>query len=601
MKSHARDLLEVVTCVIKDACNKCTAVAFDHRDTVTLVSRLKHEGLSFLTITLPSFGQDFERSLAIGGIEPTFFRSFRKKGGIPAFLSGILALVFDRTTGRLLNDPSIEAIEGIRQIAYTFKKLQVDCHPKRIAAAIDGFKECERDLQSPITPDDQEYFLEVSSCLWDSHFSDFSLDDCLPKHGPGATRERISGNRKYKYERWHERLEPYFPFLGTALSERSCFGAEFKRVTFVNADCEQPVRVITVPKTLKGPRIIAIEPVCMQYTQQAISRYLVRSLEARGFSAGHVNFTDQRINQRAALISSKDGRLSTLDLSSASDRVPLSLAIRMFDGNPVLRDAILACRSRSAELPSGEIITLRKFASMGSALCFPIESMYFFTVVLGSLLKAKNLSVTRRNLKQVSSSVLVYGDDIVVPTYAAVAVMGSLASYACKVNTHKSFWTGKFRESCGMDAYDGDEVTPTYIRQMPPISRRSSRSIVSWVATSNLLYKRGYWITAHHLREKVESIIGALPIVGERCPGLGLVSYMGYPAVKSRGRYQRPEVRAWVPAPVYRKDELDGYGALAKCLLALESPPDIERDVKHLSRTVRSGVVTLKRQWVPIA
>jgi hypothetical protein len=29
----------------------------------------------------------------------------------------------------------------------------------------------------------------------------------LPRHGPGQTQERISGNQKWRFMRWHSRLE----------------------------------------------------------------------------------------------------------------------------------------------------------------------------------------------------------------------------------------------------------------------------------------------------------------------------------------------------------------------------------------------------------
>jgi len=602
MKSHVRILLEVVTNILMDVSNKCTADTFDPRDLITVRSRLEHEGLSFLTITLPSLGRDFERSLAEGGISPNLFRSFKKRGRIPAFLQGIFGCVFDRTTGRLLHDPSIEAIEGIRQVAYTFKKLLVDCAHSRVQETIDGYVQCEQELKEPLDPEDIADFLAVSRALWSTHFSVDMLDTGRPKHGPGATCERISGNQKFNHRTWHERLEPYFPLLDVAFSVNAALEEEFEAVTFVSEEQESPVRVITVPKTLKGPRVIAIEPVCMQYTQQMLSREIVRSLQTHPLTGGQINFSDQSVNGNLAMTSSQTEGFATLDLSSASDRVPYSLAIRMFDSCPEFRDAISACRSKRAKLPDGRILDLEKFASMGSALCFPVESMYFYTICTLALLKKHELPVTKRNLYKVASSVFVYGDDIIVPTDAAVVVMSYLAKFYCKVNTDKSFWTGKFRESCGVDAYDGELVTPTYLRTVPPHDKRSSRELVSWVATSNLFHKRGYWRTAHYLKTKVEKILGSLPVISETSPAMGLVSFMGYPDYRRRGRYQRPEVRAWVPRPIYRSDRLTGYGALTKCLLSLESRSNETFTMKdHLSRTARSGVVTLKRQWAPAA
>lgn len=601
MKSHASDLLELATCVYRDAVAKCTANSPDQRDLTTIRSRVEKEGLSFLTITLPTLGSDLETSLGLGHIAPNAFRSFGKRLKVPAFLQGFFALVFDMGTGRILDEPSIPAIEGIRQIAYTFKKAKLDCSAKRIRTAIRQFIRIESDLKEPLSQEDCQDYRAVCTHLWGNIFSsEVNPTEFIPRHGPGATAERISGNQKFLMQRWHERLEPYFPYYHFAFSSESAYGSkEARGAKFVNGADEQPVRVITVPKTLKSPRIIAIEPVCMQYTQQAVSRYLVSTLERSPLTKGHINFQDQSVNRSLAILSSIDGSRATLDLSSASDRVPLSLAMDMFSTVPDLQGAIYACRSRKAELPTGEVLTLRKFASMGSALCFPIEAMYFYTICIKALIELHSLPVTWEAIKKVAPNVHVYGDDIIVPTYAAEAVSNHLQKYYCKVNVSKSHWTGKFRESCGMDAYSGEEVTPTYVRSMRPRNRRDSSALISWVETSNLFYKKGYWLTSAYMSQICERYIGHLPIVGENCAGLGRVSFQPYLTTERwNDRYQQREVRCWVASPVYQHDKLDGYPALAKCLISShEGPPDPQVDEKHLVRTARHGAVTLKRRW----
>lgn len=605
MKSHESDLLRIAACVYKDAAAKCpTESPYQERDLDTLRARVENEGLSFLTITLPQLGADLERSLSKGGIEPGLFRNFRKRLKVPAFLQGFFAQIFDVGTGLLLPEPCVTSIEGIRQIAYTFKKVKLDCSPKRIRKAIAKFMVDEHELQRPIPQCDVDDFVSVCKAIWPYVVSGLSLDDAQPKHGPGATAERISGNAKYIHRRWHERLEAYFPFFHNAYSSETALWSKDKtleKVTFVPAEQEEPVRVITVPKTLKAPRIIAIEPVCMQYTQQAISKVLVQTLETSKFTAGQVNFTDQSINQRLALKSSADESLATLDLSAASDRVPVSLALRMFDSNPVLQGAIFACRSRSASLPTGDVIPLSKFASMGSALCFPVEAMYFYTICVASLLKSRKLPVTPANARKCGADVYVYGDDIIVPVGEVEVVVDGLQKYYCKVGSDKSFWTGKFRESCGMDAYNGEEVTPTYVRNSRPRNKHDGSALLSWVASSNLFYKKGYWKTASHMINVCESILGKLPIVGPACAGLGKHSFQPYVSAKRWNRkYHRPEVRTWVAAPVYRKDKLEGCSALTKSLLQLEARDKTSFGTvgaDHLVRTARHGAVSLKRRW----
>jgi len=608
LKSNVSDSLELLEYVYKDASNKCIADVSDLRDLITIRSRTENEGMSFLTITLPNFCRDFERALSNGIIDSTMFRNFRKIGAIPCFLQGMLSQIFSRETGRIneYEEDFPSVVETVRQLCLTFKKLEVDCTPERTAIAFSSYIEIEQSIEMSSVPTvDAANFMAVSSILWDNDLVGIKLTECSPRHGPGATAESISGNQKYIWQFWHDRLEPYFPLIDNAYPLGMPIDAkELDLVTIVKPEDEKPVRVIAVPKTLKSPRIIAIEPVCMQYVQQGIRNVLYDVIESSRFAGGHVNFRDQSINQRLALDSSSTCRLATIDLSDASDRVPRDLALEMFRSNPDLRDAIDACRSTRAQLPDGTIIgPLKKFASMGSALCFPVEAMYFYTICVVACLQAANLPVTPRNCFKVSRDVYVYGDDIIVPTTYAVTVLEHLRKYNCKVNTNKTFVSGNFRESCGIDAYRGYEVTPTYVRRTCPENRQQADQLISWTATSNSFYKKGYWMTARFMQCKLESILGELPFVSDTSAGLGRTSFLGFRSIQRWNRkLHRFEVNCWIPRPVYRIDKLEGYGALTKAFLKLEDlkNPLVSRDAHHLERSARHHAVALKRGWLPI-
>lgn len=621
MKSNVSDPVELATCIYIDAVAKCSAVSSDLRDLLTIKSRVEDEGISFLTITLPNFCKDFERALSEGGIDSTHFQGFRKCGAIPAFLQGMLSLIFNRETGRILDehDDTPTLVESVRQVCLFFKKVEIPCTPERELQAIIRYTEVEQENQlfalqpTPIS----DTFRNVCRVLWDNMLGDLRPDMLLPRHGPGATSERILGNQKYVWRRWHERLEPFFPFFNFAYSYSAVDSREFQQVTFVPEQDEDPVRITLVPKTLKSPRIIAIEPVCMQYAQQAVQAALYERLETYWLTRGHVNFRDQVVNQQLAIESSRSGRLATIDLSDASDRVLLIHAEEMFRGNPVLWDAIEACRSRRAKLPEGQILSLSKFASMGSALCFPVEAMFFYTVCVVARLEKRNLPVTPRNVFMTSRDVYVYGDDLVVPVEDAEVVLDHLRKNNCKVNTAKTFYSGKFRESCGADAYNGSLVTPVYLRRQRPKNKLSVSELASWVASANALYLKGYWHTADRMFRTCESILGTLPYISPTSDGLGRVSVLNYRSIERwNGDHQVYESRPWCVKSVYSSDIVDGYPALQKCLLSLERRsrgiPDssdwgLRRDVpvvvanpNHLRETARRSAVTLKRCWVPI-
>jgi hypothetical protein len=625
MKSNASDRLELVRVVYKDACTKCIADVFDLRDLETIKSRVENQGESFLTITLPNFSRDFERSLANGFVDPSCFRSFKKHGLIPAFLRGIIGQIFDYKTGRIYDEENCTnwsdfptLVEAVRQICCTFKKVKDDCSPERVTASLRNFSSIERELQSfTLGPEDLQVFDRISSMLWASMLADLQLDALHPKHGPGATADKLSGNRKHRWSSWNERLEPYFPFLGNALPLGAYESKEFKLVTYIPEGEETPVKVCPVPKTMKSPRIIAIEPVAMQYVQQSIQDVLYERIEGSRIYGGQINFTDQSINQELALKSSEDDSFATIDLSDASDRVPLDLAIRMFSTHPDLRDAIMSCRSTRARLPDGTVIgPLRKFASMGSALCFPVEAMYFYTICVIALLEGMQLPVSFANIKLVCRRIYVYGDDLIVPVDQATIVLENLQKYNCKVNANKTFVSGNFRESCGVDAFRGHEVTPTYVRYNRPKNKHQASEVISWVETANSFFKKGYWATASFMFSTCERIIGPLPYVGDDSECLGRISFLGFRGYRSskmsfvtrtghveryNRKYQRHEIKAWTPRPVYRSDMIDGYSALGKSLhdlRLLDPSSDLSRDRRHLERSALYGAVALTRRWV---
>lgn len=590
------------------------------RDVQTLRRRVKHEGDSFITITLPNFCRDFERSLDMGRIAPGSFLSFRKtRKGIPAFLQGFLSNVFD-SDGVLLAGPSIDCISSVRQICLFGKKISRPCIDARNRDAIDGFSKCDDDVVDPEEGQMLRYFRIVARHIMSSFnlTREAILEEMVPKHGPGATQERISGNQKWCFKTWHQRLTdagiPFQLAFGTSCSEdeqSTQFPSE------VGVWDEAPVRVVLVPKTQKTPRVIAVEPVCMQFVQQGLLNVLVPRIENSRLTGGHVNFTDQSVNQGIALRSSSDGSLATIDMSEASDRVSCTHVIELLSSVPWFRDAVLAARSRVAKLPNGDLVTLKKFASMGSALCFPMEALVFYTTIIASRILRAGLFPSAQNVYSFGRSVYVYGDDIIFPTDEASAICDDLEAFGFKVNRHKSFWNGKFRESCGADCYDNEWVTPVYLRRDLPTDRSDATGIVSSIETCNQLSQAGYTSTATVIRDAVERLLGPLPtlthvsapavrvfVAGKwvrnplGTPALGWTSFSGrFPPRRWDPALQRVLHRCWVAVSSKCDDILDGYPALAKCFRVIGSDA---LDDEHLVSSPRPYSLTLKRRWVPL-
>lgn len=163
-------------------------------------------------------------------------------------------------------------------------------------------------------------------------------------------------------------------------------------------------------------------------------------------------------------------------------------------------------------MPDGSILELRKFASMGSALCFPIEAMVFASIVAYSIISQSGRQPSHESLLKATSQFTVYGDDIIVPSETGSGVIACLEASGLKVNYDKSFLTGLFRESCGGDYYAGVDVTPVYCRRWDDTGTlRSPDNILSYVSLANQFYLRGLWHSAEYLRTFVSSKVKGIP------------------------------------------------------------------------------------------
>jgi hypothetical protein len=333
-----KSLIALLRCILEESGIRCgTSTA---RDFKRITSRIEHEGISFLTISLAKFGKDFTQSLDEGFVGNASFAGFQRRGALPELLRGLLCRVFDPFSGRLLDSPDVEAIRCVRQITLMWAKIlpdsspgleKIQVSPNRVDLAITKWIQCEQDVRSSdrsLFSEERnvEDFQRIGSLLWRDFFS--SIDNRLydeilsPKHGPGATADKLRGNAKYKLRLWTARLEEIFPHWEYLIpnpqspDQLDWLGS----VQILEPGAELPVKVITVPKTLDSPRIIAIEPTAMQYMQQSVLAVMVQEIPRFYQTREFMQFESQEPNQRLAREGSLTGNLATLDLSEASDR-----------------------------------------------------------------------------------------------------------------------------------------------------------------------------------------------------------------------------------------------------------------------------------------
>lgn len=582
------------------------------KDVAYYSRRLIEEGDSFATITLPSF-----YAAILAGIEKGFisradfpgFRSRGKRGPLPGFLQGLVMKIFD-INGVHRSDADPDAVFGIGMICNWLKKPKAECSPKRLRKALKQFVTTEEEIgKLRIYPDPM--LDHISGILFGgSIFADVSSDVLTCRHGPGATAERLMLNERKQIKQWSERLNDVMPVEDHAILNHSWYD-DLDQVHLRSLTQELPVRVVFVPKTMKTPRVIAIEPSYVQFAQQSVMDYLVERLETHPLTARSVHFTDQSVNKHAAYRASIDLKHATMDLSEASDRVSLALVQTIFARSPIL-PFLLGTRSAHASLDNMKTsFFLKKFASMGSATCFPVEAMVFYALIQRALHEYYKTPVSSRSILRFSREIHVYGDDLIVPSETRGIVTRTLEAYGLKVNVAKSFSNGPFRESCGGDYYKGYDVTPVYLRYMlPALGDRPDATVVeSLVETSNLLYKRGLWGTAQALRDYIERLVGCT-IPRTYIPGEGLTffSYRHMTNCRYDNSMHTYAQKRLVLSPIKKEDKVVESAALFEALRPASRRSKLGYRPRALfpsvgfaidfNQSVKRGVFKVKHRWI---
>lgn len=563
------------------------------KDIETLTSRYQTEGLSFLTKTLPLLGKALDRGLV--GLRfniPNGFKRSHRSASTPAFMQAYFNLVFD-DHGFLLDGASADAIRHLRQVFYFAYKLDVPYSAKENSRVIENFLSTDQGLQlsdSPLSIDIQS----LAKIITWKVFRSFDPKDILPRHGPGAVATGEKRDDKWIFSRLYNAIHQYYPYYdyyvvgrGREIIDRLDWYRSLQRL---ESGC---AKVVLVPKDSRGPRLISCEPLEYQWIQQGLGRKLATFLESGNpLTQGVVNFTHQEVNRQLAQISSANQQYATIDLRDASDRVSTRYVRSVFNRTPSILRALEASRTTETKLPDGRVVTLNKFAPMGSALCFPVESYIFWVTVVSAIIIAKKLP-----LNVVAKQVFVYGDDIIVPTDWASLSIQALTEVGLIVNLDKSCLTGFFRESCGMDAFKGIDVTPSRLRTAWSNRKFDGSALFSYTALANSLAKLGYMEARDFLWQELDRLYGFIPYGVDRSSFPHKVSESSIRAeflnrTKLRWRFNRDYQRLEFKVHTLRKSrvhsKLEGWPRLMRDIIA-PSFGDPSFTVLPLSMKIKSG------------
>jgi len=645
LKSYADYALRVLYAQLDDCADRYPGLRLEFdRDKRRLSSAVEHHGLRFITETMAAYRKHFDKCLDARRLTPSHLHHFgvvSKKRVIPHLFKGLTLRVFDHL-GELRNDIDLYSVESLRQLLGVGRKIRVDCgYPNKVAAVaefIDIDEKCSsptlnwadpevtladqihvggeisltdhggldlaasKETLTPIEAVSVAHSVQraadyIACCL--GHFDPY---DWCPRHGPGAVSDQRFGVDKYDFRSWPDRLERVFPFADFAFSSWSVAGdaASDTCVRLISDDV--PAKMSCVPKTTKAPRLIAAEPTALQWCQQVIRDYMYRRTNdtcLRKF----IRFDDQTKNGSLALEASSSLSHWTIDLSSASDRISCWHVERVFRRSPHLLSALCATRAQSVRQDitrkHPRIVPLRKFSTMGNATTFPVQSLFFLAVCLGAISWKRGIPVAKLVRQASEREVRIFGDDLIVPADCAQIVVDVLHTFRLKVNTAKTFGGSNFRESCGVDAFQGHEVTAANVLDMPERSRPGS--IVSCVDVHNNLLQKGWDRTATMIRQTVERLgFNTIPVVAVGSGRFGWQSHLGKDVSHLKSRWnahlQRREYRALTVHTVEaRRDPSNAAGYLR---YFIEVPKIVTSATSSLNYVLSRPRVKLRAGWV---
>jgi hypothetical protein len=405
--------------------------------------------------------------------------------------------------------------------------------------ALRSWLSLEQRLGSVAVPDWSRNIRLIMTVLT-ADWSDFAF---LPKHGSGAVAQRLPVSGRIE-KNDHLALPSTIKWMYTRGGHRPEYSTCDELVGYGEPRTDRisseelhrdASRLMFVPKTYKAVRSICMEPIAYQYAQQGVLGWMSWNMNM-GLVSRFIRLKDQSYNRDYARLGSDTTELDTIDLSSASDSVKWDLVKVVFPSF-VLKH-LAATRSRRVELPDGTLVVPHKFAPMGSATCFPVQSLLYLCVAIyAGMLHEHDVGVehafsehdVERYVQRHAYSKRgllpprIFGDDIVCDKRITSSLISLLVDLGFDVNTGKSF-TGDdgYRESCGGHYAFGDDVTFYSLKTTTFKNSLSVSSVGSLIDAANLALDHHYknvrgslvrWILYHPIKGVRKGPEGTNPIL----------------------------------------------------------------------------------------
>lgn len=453
-------------------------------------------------------------------------------------------------------------VRAALQLAEMYKKVSEVCEDVYVERAVETFHEDENSLWTPSEGDTP--LLECAAKLIQKWIGPaprvVKLEDLKP--GPGATASREDHVARYNHMPSFD-VQEHVEDLSEMLRYMTCYELE-----------PSTARMMAVAKTATKPRLISAEPHWNLMFQQALHSQLSRRMNRHAY----LNISSQ---DRNGWLCRRDD-VATIDQSRASDRVSLAHVVELFP--PAWTEVLLAGRTPCVTCLCGENHTLRKFAGMGSATTFPVETLVFAAVAVAAIILDDELG---DGLEEVDiDRIGFYGDDAIVPLEHANTVLDAYARLGFLPNYEKSYWTGHFRESCGVYSFMGVDVTPARRSRWLPNTGRDVEEVVALIEFINraeYLYSGTEGLRPYLPVHNVQAVPYIVNTQGPKASLIREAAGVGWFEYNKMGSLESHRALTVVPSRRHAPKEYDGEVLLAICLLELEQRdllgPESERSL----------------------
>lgn len=368
-------------------------------------------------------------------------------------------------------------------------------------------------------------------------FVDMTL---LPSQSSGAVSNPKSKGLTGKLKYWRDIPESVWKnfFHSTKRRTRRYKDIGWTPARALNYDppyCVVPMETLNskfsvAAKNALTGRGIATEPAEMMSWQHGVLRMFVTTFEQTKISR-FVTLEEQDNNRRHALVASKDDLSTTVDQKDASDNILRRLVRGIFPKQ--IWDAVDAVRTPFL-LIDDYLVEPVKMSPMGSATCFPVQTLIFLTVAIASHLvhffNEQTFGTPRTRVpaipgdwdlpKIIQSIDKVqipdnesfwtwieqfihanptnrdtrkymclngYGDDIIIDNRVYDIFRQICNAVGFVVNVDKTFGQGlAIKESCGIYAFKGYDVTPIKFKcPHIPTERKDPKILQSLIDLAN--------------------------------------------------------------------------------------------------------------------